>query len=69
MFVETVPGLTRDASPERLGGSARPKRKKIIVIKKKRMRDGSVKSSRQEFYKDYGIEFAHSEAVQQSRRL
>lgn len=60
--METVPGLTKAQSADRLGGLPRTKRKKIIVIKKKRLRDGSVSKTRQEYYKDYGIEYAHTEA-------
>lgn len=61
VYIDTVQGLTqrRDATAkhtDRADSSSR--RKKIIVIKKSRRADGSISSTRQEIYKDYGVDHA-----------
>lgn len=60
VFVETVDGLTNSRST---------RKKKIIVIKKRREQDGSTSKTRQEFYKDYGIEYANKEGKKLKRTL
>ena len=40
----------------------RPKRKRIIIIKKKKHRDGSISKERQTIYKNYGLDQALNES-------
>lgn len=63
VYINTQPGSIR----ERDGSSSR--RRKIILIKKKRHKDGSVESTRQKIYKDYGDQFAEQESVRLNSRL